>query len=95
MLAAGSACLSVIACDHLPGIDGKGAWRDNILVDRLWSSIKYGEVYRRAYDSVSLARDGIARYLAFYNTRRPHSSPDGQTPEQAYSIKLQAIPIAA
>ena len=65
-------------------MDGKGAWRDNVFVERLWRTIKYEEVYLRAYASVSEARAGIARYLTFYNTRRPHSSLDGKTPDQAY-----------
>ena len=63
-------------------MDGKGAWRDNIFVERLWRTIKYEEVYLRAYRSVSEARRGLARYLAFYNRRRPHSSLGGQTPDQ-------------
>ena len=65
-------------------MDGKGAWRDNVFVERLWRTIKYEEVYLRAYASVSEARAGIGRYLAFYNGRRPHSSLDGKTPDQAY-----------
>ncbi len=65
------------------------------MIERLWRSIKYEEVYLHAYDSVSAARSGIARYLTFYNTRRPHSSLDGQTPDQAYHIKPQPIPVAA
>ena len=65
-------------------MDGKGAWRDNVFVERLWRSIKYEEVYLRAYANVPEARAGIARYLAFYNTRRPHSSLDGRMPDQAY-----------
>ena len=85
----------MIACNHLPVIDGEGAWRDNVFVERLWRSVKYEEVYLRACDSVTAAREGLARYLAFYNTRRPHSSLDGQTPDQAYQIKLQPIPVAA
>lgn len=48
-------------------MDGKGAWRDNVFVERLWRSIKYEEVYLRAYASVSEARVGIGRYLGFYN----------------------------
>ncbi|HHL7541872.1 TPA: IS3 family transposase, partial [Klebsiella pneumoniae] len=52
-------------------MDGKGAWRDNVFVERLWRSIKYEEVYLHAYKTVSEARAGIARYLNFYNTRRP------------------------
>ena len=76
-------------------MDGKGAWRDNVFVERLWRSIKYEEVYLHAYDTVPAARSGIARYLTFYNTRRPHSSLDGRTPDQAYHIKPLPTPVAA
>ena len=69
-------------------MDGKGAWRDNVFVERLWRSVKYEEVYLRAYDSVGEARASIGRYLDFYNTRRPHSSLDGTTPDQAYFTPL-------
>ncbi len=69
-------------------MDGKGSWRDNVLVERLWRSIKYEEVYLRAYDTVSDARASIGRYLTFYNGRRPHSSLDRQTPDQAYFNRL-------
>ena len=73
-------------------MDGKGSWRDNVFVERLWRTIKYEEVYLRAYDTVGQARMSIGRYLAFYNGRRPHSSLDGQTPDQAYSTRLpQAV----
>ena len=53
-------------------MDGKGAWRDNVFVERLWRTIRYEEVYLRAYASVSEARAGIGQYLGFYNSRRPH-----------------------
>jgi len=69
-------------------MDGKGSWRDNVFVERLWRSIKYEEVYLRAYDTVSDARASIGRYLVFYNSRRPHSSLDRQTPDQAYFNRL-------
>ena len=69
-------------------MDGKGSWRDNVFVERLWRSIKYEEVYLRAYDTVGEARASIGRYLAFYNGRRPHSSLDRQTPDQAYFGRL-------
>jgi putative transposase len=69
-------------------MDGKGAWRDNVFVERLWRSIKYEELYLRAYDSVSQARSSISRYLDFYNQRRPHSSLDGMTPDQSYFTEL-------
>ena len=75
-------------------MDGKGAWRDNVFVERLWRSIKYEEVYLRAYDSVAEARQSIGRYLDFYNGRRPHSSLDGATPNQAY-FDPQPIRMAA
>jgi len=76
-------------------MDGKGAWRDNVFVERLWRTIKYEEVYLRAYDSVSAARNSLCRYLGFYNLRRPHSSLDGQTPDLAYLNALRPIPVAA
>jgi putative transposase len=69
-------------------MDGRGSWRDNVFVERLWRTVKYEEVYLRAYDSVSDARILIGRYLTFYNGRRPHSSLDRQTPNQAYFSRL-------
>jgi putative transposase len=69
-------------------MDGKGAWRDNVFVERLWRSIKYEEVYLRAYESVGEARSSIGRYLDFYNGKRPHQSLDGATPDQAYFTRL-------
>jgi len=65
-------------------MDGRGAWRDNVFVERLWRSVKYEEVYLRAYGSVGEARASIGRYLEFYNRKRPHSSLDARTPDQAY-----------
>jgi len=65
-------------------MDGKGAWRDNVFVERLWRSVKYEEVYLRAYDSVAEARASIGRYLDFYNRQRPHSSLGARPPDQAY-----------
>ena len=78
-------------------MDGKGAWRDNVFVERLWRSVKYEEVYLHAYDSVADARAGIGRYLDLYNQRRPHSSLDGRTPDDAYfgSTSLPTIRLAA
>ena len=65
-------------------MDGRGAWRDNVFVERLWRSVKYEEVYLRAYDSVSQARASLGRYLDCYNRKRPHSSLDARTPDRAY-----------
>jgi putative transposase len=75
-------------------MDGKGAWRDNVFVERLWRSVKYEEVYLKAYDTVAEARASIGRYLSFYNTRRPHSSLDRQTPDRAYFTRLPQIAAA-
>lgn len=76
-------------------MDGKGCWRDNVFVERLWRSVKYEEVYLRAYDSVSAARAGLEAYLAFYNARRPHQSLDGATPDAIYFGGLPQERIAA
>lgn len=65
-------------------MDGKGAWRDNVFVERLWRTIKYERVYLRAYESVSAARTDIAEYISWYNHARQHSSLDNRTPDQAY-----------
>ncbi len=76
-------------------MDGKGSWRDNVFVERLWRSIKYEEVYLHAYESVSQARAGIERYIGFYNERRPHSSLDKQTPDEFYFTTLPTMSQAA
>jgi len=69
-------------------MDGKGCWRDNVFVERIWRSIKYEEVYLHAYASVSEAKAGIGRYIDLYNTRRPHSKLDKQTPDEFYYGEL-------
>ena len=65
-------------------MDGKGCWRDNVFVERLWKSVKYEEIYLHGYETVSEVRQALARYFDFYNRRRPHSTLDGQTPDTAY-----------
>ncbi len=65
-------------------MDGKGAWRDNVFIERLWRSVKYEEVYLHAYDTVSDSRAGIGRYFDLYNQRRPHSSLGRRTPDDVY-----------
>ena len=76
-------------------MDGKGCWRDNVFVERLWKSIKYEEVYLRAYETVSEAKQHLGRYVTFYNERRPHSSLDGRTPDHVYFTSLPPRAAAA
>jgi len=76
-------------------MDGRGAWRDNVFVERLWRSVKYERVYLKAYDSVSAARADIADYLAWYNAHRAHSSLDRLTPDEAYLGRLPQLKLAA
>jgi putative transposase len=75
-------------------MDGKGCWRDNVFVERLWKSVKYEEIYLHGYDTVSIARQALTRYFEFYNQRRPHSALDGQTPDGAY-FNRRPLPVAA
>ena len=85
----------VLAAGCKLSMDGRGAWRDNVFVERLWRSVKYERVYLKAYDSVSAARTDIADYLAWYNAQRPHSSLDEATPDKAYFNGLQQLKLAA
>ena len=66
-------------------MDGKGQWRDNVFIERLWRSLKYEEVYLHDYESGTGARQGVGRYFRFYNQDRPHSSLDDRTPNEAYA----------
>ena len=75
-------------------MDGKGCWRDNVFIERLWKSVKYEEVYLHGYETVTAARQALARYFDFYNRRRPHSAIDGKTPDMAY-FNLSKPPLAA
>jgi len=75
-------------------MDGKGSWRDNVFVERLWRPVKWEEVYLRACDTVSEARTSIGSYLEFYNSGRPHSSLDRRTPDQAYFDRLPHVAAA-
>jgi len=65
-------------------MDGKGRWVDNVFVERLWRSVKYEDVYLRAYETPVALRAGLARYFDFYNTRRPHAALDRRTPDAVY-----------
>ena len=75
-------------------MDGRGAWRDNVFVERLWRSVKYEEIYLKAYASVAEARAGIGNYFIFYNTKRPHQALDGNTPDAAYFTPQQLPAVA-
>ena len=75
-------------------MDGRGRAIDNVFIERLWRSVKYEEVYLRAYESVSDAKTALARYFAFYNARRPHTSLARMTPDQIYFPALP-LPTAA
>ena len=76
-------------------MDGRGAWRDNVFVERLWRSVKYERVSLRAYDSVAVARADIAQYIAWYNGERGHSSLAGKTPEQMWLLGLPCLKAVA
>jgi putative transposase len=75
-------------------MDGRGCWRDNVFIERFWKTLKYEEVYLRTYDTVSEACASIARYVEFYNARRPHPSLEDRTPDEAY-FGLQPMKAAA
>jgi len=75
-------------------MDGKGAWRDNIFVERLWRSVKYEDIYLHAYETPSDVKQGLKRYFEFYNTRRPHQAHTGQTPDTAYFNLLPVAEVA-
>jgi putative transposase len=76
-------------------MDGRGAWRDNVYVERLWRSVKYEPIYLHAYDSVGHARASILNYFEWYNHERPHSSLKRKTPDQAYNDGLPTLKSAA
>ena len=76
-------------------MDGRGAWRDNVFVERLWRSVKYERVYLKAYDSVSAARADIADYINWYNALRPHSGLERLTPDKKYFGDLPQLTRAA
>lgn len=76
-------------------MDGKGGWRENVFVERVWKSVNYEEVYHKAYANVPEARASIERYLGFYSGRRPHQSLRRQTPDQVYFNAPPSILMAA
>ena len=76
-------------------MDGKGRWLDNVFVERLWRSLKYEEVYLKAYDSVAEATSGIGKWLEFFNRRRRHASLDRRTADQVYYDLPSGLPLVA
>ena len=76
-------------------MDGRGSWRDNVIIERLWKTVKYERVYLHAYDSVNEARKSIMEYLEWYNRCRPHSRLDKRTPDEAYAVMLPTVEQAA
>jgi putative transposase len=76
-------------------MDGRGAWVDNVMVERLWRSVKYERVYLRAYDSVAIAQADIAEYFQWYNSEREHSSLNKQTPDEMYFKTVKTFNLAA
>ncbi|OPL12555.1 MAG: integrase [delta proteobacterium MLS_D] len=76
-------------------MDGRGSWRDNVIIERLWKTVKYERVYLHAYDSVNEARKSIMEYLEWYNRCRPHSKLDKRTPDEAYAVMLPTVEQAA
>lgn len=86
---------AVLASGAKLSMDGRGAWRDNVFVERVWRSVKYERVYLKAYDSVSQARADITDYITWYNTQRGHSSLGGKTPDQARIAGVPPLKIAA
>ena len=76
-------------------MDGKGCWRNNVFVERLWQSVKYEEVYMHADDSVSDAKSELGKYFTRYNQLRPHTTVDDKTPDEFRFDNLPALPKAA
>jgi len=75
-------------------MDGQGAWRDNVFVERLWRSVKYEDIYLHAYETPNAVKQGLKRYFHFYNTGRPHQAHRGQTPDTAYFHLLPVAKVA-
>ena len=73
---------------HMINMACKGRWRDNVFVERLWKSVKYEEVYLKAYGSMAQARTELGRYFEFYNQRRRHQGLDRKTPDEVYMATL-------
>ena len=77
------------AADVRISMDGRGRWMDNVFIERLWRSLKYECVYLYAFETGSELRAGLAKWIGYYNARRPHSSLGGRTPDEAYSVACE------
>ena len=75
-------------------MDGRGRWLDNVFIERLWRSVKYEDVYLKAYDSITAARQGLTTYFELYNCRRRHQSLDRKTPDSVYWSMLPQMQVA-
>lgn len=75
---------ALLAADIRISMDGKGRWMDNVMIERLWRSLKYECIYLHAFELGSEVRQGLKQWIDFYNTRRPHSGLDDKTPDEAY-----------
>lgn len=76
-------------------MDGKGRWMDNVFIERLWRSLKYEEVYLKAYENIAEAKEGIRNWMDFYNQRRKHQALEKQTPDRTYYASLNAEALAS
>lgn len=76
-------------------MDGKGAWRDNRMIERLWRSLKYECVYLRAFETGSEARTGIGEWMSYHNNESPHPTHEILTPDEAYESKKKPVKLAA
>ena len=69
-------------------MDGRGRWMDNVFIERLWRSLKYECVYLHAFETGSELRARLSKWIGYYNTRRPHSTSAGRTPDEAYGVSV-------
>ena len=70
---------------------GNGRWSDNILIERLWKTVKYEEIYLKAYESISHAKKELAKFFDRYNTRRPHQGLNDRVPDDVYWSTLPKV----
>ena len=84
----GSPADAELSMPERTSMDGRGRWRDNVMVERLWCSLKYECIYLHAFENVTEAHQRISEWIAFYNERRPHSCQGGLTPDMTYGGQL-------